>query len=916
MRRVLPNQPVPAMSSYTDRPDPDTLLRRVIEDEARAKRGRLKIFFGASAGVGKTFAMLAGAKVALAQGLPVVVGLVETHGRADTEAMAAGLPRLALKQMPYKGRFLPEFDIDAALAFGADHDKALVLLDELAHSNAPGSRHPKRWQDVEELLASGIDVWSTMNVQHLESLNDIVSGITGIQVWETVPDRLFDEAHEVVVVDLPPDELLERLKAGKVYLPEQAERAAGSFFRKGNLLALRELALRRTADRVDDEVLAYRRNAAVQPIWPNREALLACIGPGHGGDKVVRSCARLAGQLGVQWHAVYVETPDQFRHSDSTKQATFKVLKLAEQLGATVATQSAPDAAQALVRYAREHNLSRLVMGRHDRRWPWRKALSDRLALMADDLDVLQVSLPRGERASAPAPQTTGHEPAFKWQGYVAASAACALTAVLTTPLVSVLELSNIVMIFLLIVVGVGLKFGRGPAVLAAFMGVGLFDFFFVPPRFSFAVSDVQYLVTFVVMLLVALVVGQLTAGLKVQAEVATQREHRVRGLYDMSKDLASALMPEQVAQLGQRFVSSEFGVPSTLMVADDAGHLHPIAGGTAAVDTGIAQWCFDKSTPAGRGTDTLPASACMVLPLKAIMRTRGVLIIEPPHDRLLGPEQRQLLETCASLLAISLERIHYIEVAQASTVQIESERLRNSLLSAISHDLRTPLASLVGLADTLALTSPTPSEQQHHIAQAIRTSAQRMSALVSNLLDMARLEAGAVQLNKQWQPLEEVVGSALTACEAQLAKRHVQVQLAADLPLLHLDAVLFERVLVNLLENAVKYTPPGTAIEIAARPFSGHVVITVDDHGPGLPAGKEEAIFEKFERGNKESATPGVGLGLAICRAIVQAHGGAISGANRERGGARFTITLPQGHPPTDDGSDLPLSLPESASA
>lgn len=904
------------MPVYLDRPDPDTLLRRVIEDEAKAKRGRLKIFFGASAGVGKTFAMLSAAKVVHAQQVPVLVGLVETHGRADTEAMATGLPRLPLKQIPYKGRFLPEFDLDAALQFGAENEGALVLLDELAHSNAPGSRHPKRWQDVEELLASGIDVWTTMNVQHLESLNDVVCGITGIQVWETVPDRLFDEAHEVVVVDLPPDELLERLKAGKVYLPEQAERAATSFFRKGNLLALRELALRRTADRVDDEVLAYRRNASVQSIWPNREALLACIGPGSSGEKVVRSCSRLAGQLGVQWHAVYVETPELIKQSESTTQATFKVLKLAEQLGATITTLSGPDAAHALVRYAREHNLSRLVMGRHDQRLPWRKALSERVASMADDLDVLQVSLPRHSTSKQSLTPTAPPRQAINWHGYVAACAACGLTALIATPLLSILELSNIVMIFLLSIVGVGLRYGRGPAVLAAFLGVGLFDFFFVPPRFSFAVSDVQYLVTFVVMLFVALVVGQLTAGLKVQAEAATQREHRVRSLYDMSKDLASALMTEQVAQLGQRFISSEFGIPSTIMAADDSGHLHPIDGGTAKVDTAIAQWCFDKSSPAGRGTDTLPSSACMVLPLKAIMRTRGVLIIEPPSDRLPGPEQKQLLETCASLLAISLERIHYIEVAQASTIQIESERLRNSLLSAISHDLRTPLASLVGLADTLELTSPAPTEQQRQIGQSIRLSALRMSALVSNLLDMARLEAGAVQLNRQWLPVEEVVGSALAACDAQLSKRTVNVTLSPNLPLLHLDAVLFERVLVNLLENACKYTPEGAAIDIQGRPFSSSVLITVEDRGPGLPLGKEESIFEKFERGNKESATPGVGLGLAICRAIVQAHGGRITGSTRADGGARFSITLPQGSPPTDDGSKLLTPSPEGTQA
>ncbi len=888
-----------------NRPDPDALLERVQQEEARARRGCLKIFFGASAGVGKTYAMLSAARVAHAQGVPVTIGVVETHGRPDTEALARDLPRLPLKTVPYRGHQLHEFDLDAALAFGAQHAQALVLLDELAHSNVAGSRHPKRWQDAEELLAAGVDVWSTMNVQHLESLNDIVSGITGIRVWETVPDRLFDEADEVVVVDLPPDELLERLKAGKVYLPNdgdnRAERAAANFFRKGNLLALRELALRRTADRVDDEMRAYRRGSAEKPVWPNREALLAAVGPGAHSEKVVRSTARMAAQLDVPWHAVHVETPGR-----PLGEAAQRTLQLAESLGATTATLSAPDTATALVRYAREHNLVRLVLGRRAHRWPWPRSVADRIAVRADDLDLVQVGQPtsaESRQASAPTERDEWH-----WRGYLWAAAICVATAVLATPLIDVLELSNIVMLFLLAVVGVSLMHGRGPAVLAAFLGVGLFDFFFVPPRFTFAVSDVEFAVTFGVMLVVALVVGQLTAGLKLQAEAATQREHRVRSLYDMSRDLSAALMATQVAEIGARFLTGEFGARSVLLVADENERLLAMDGGTAPVDTAVAQWAFDQGEEAGRGTDTLPASACLVLPLKAPMRVRGVLVIEPPGQRPWGTEQRRLLQTCASLLAISLERIHYIEVAQSSTVQIESERLRNSLLSAISHDLRTPLTSMVGLADTLELTGPALSEAQREVAGAMRQSAQRMSALVNNLLDMARLQAGAVQLNRAWQPLEEVVGSALAACDSLLAGRDIRVDLPDGLPLLHLDAVLIERVLVNLLENASKYTPVGSAIHLFARSRSDTVVVTLDDHGPGLPRGREERVFEKFERGQRESALPGVGLGLAICRAIVQAHGGTIEGHNREADGvvrgARFVITLPRGKPPSDLGT------------
>ncbi len=918
-----------------DRPDPDALLQQVQRDEARARRGRLKIFFGASAGVGKTYAMLAAARAAQAAGATLIVGIVETHGRAETEAMARDLPRLALKGVPYRDRVLHEFDLDGALAWAAQQPEPLVLLDELAHSNAPGSRHPKRWQDVEELLDAGVDVWSTMNVQHLESLNDIVGGITGIRVWETVPDRLFDEADEVVVVDLPPDELLLRLKQGKVYVPRPAtgrsragqapsgggaglpdpggdghvERATANFFRKGNLLALRELALRRTADRVDDEMQAYRRQTAVQSVWPNREALLACVGPGDHAEKVVRSCARLAAQLDVTWHAVFVETPAVQRLPEAQRERALRALKLAQELGAVTATPAAPEPAQALVRYAREHNLVRLVVGRRERRWPWRAPLAERIARLADDIDVLQVALPAAAAAGGPPAAREEAAGAWPWQGYAAAVVACGLTALIATPLLGVLELSNIVMLFLLLVVGVGLRYGRGPAVLAAFVGVGLFDFFFVPPRFSFAVSDVQYLVTFAVMLVVALVIGQLTAGLKLQAEASMQREHRMRGLYEMARDLSAALLPEQVAEIGARFLQAEFGARATLLAADDENRLRPLPGGAAAVDDGVAHWAFDRGEAAGFGTDTLPASACLVLPLRAPMRLRGVLAVEPADRRALGPDARRLLDTCASLLAISLERIHYIDVAQKSTVQIESERLRNSLLAAISHDLRTPLAALVGLADTLTMTRPPLPPAQAQIATSIRESALRMNTLVNNLLDMARLEAGALRLSRAWQPLEEVVGGALAACAPALQGRPVQVRLADDLPLLELDAVLFERVLVNLLENAAKYTPAGSALALGAAVQGANVVVTLDDDGPGLPPGREEQLFEKFERGVKESATPGVGLGLAIARAIVQAHGGRIRGENRVAdgriAGARFVIELPRGEPPRDDGSE-----------
>ena len=910
------------MIDDTPRPDPDELLQRVQREESAAHRGKLKIYFGASAGVGKTYAMLAAAQAAIAKGTELVLGDVVTHGRVDTEAMARDLPRLPMRDISYRDRTLREFDLDGALRYAANRSQPLVLLDELAHSNAPGSRHPKRWQDVEELLAAGVNVWTTINVQHLESLNDIVSGITGIRVTETVPDHVFDQADEVVVVDLPPDELIERLRAGKVYLAGQAERAVANFFRKGNLLALRELALRRTADRVDGEVQAWRRERAVQTVWPNREALLACIGLGDHAEKVIRVCARLAAQLQVSWHAVHVETPRTLRASAAAREQAMRVLDLAGELGAETAVVTGPDATDALVAYAREHNLARLVVGRSASRLPWLKSIADRIGRSSEEFDVLQVALTASARPFHRRSLSADAARPIAARGYLIAAAACVLTAMAATPLLGLLELTNIVMFFLLTVVAVAWTQGRGPAVLAAFLGVGLFDFFFVPPRFSFAVSDVQYIVTFIVMLIVGLAIGQLTAGLRHQVGSARQREHRIAGLYAMSRDLSAALMPEQVAEIGARFLNAEFQAKSTLLVANENDRLQALPGGLAALDAGVADWSFRNGQPAGFGTDTLVASGCLVLPLKAPMRIRGVLAVEFPDRRALSPDQRRALDACASLLATSLERIHYIEVAQSNTVQIESERLRNSLLSAISHDLRTPLAALVGLSETLTMTPPALDSAHVDVAQAIRDSAQRMNAMVCNLLDMARLESGTVRLNRAWQPLDEVLGVALSAVATALRDHEIVVRLDDDLPLLHVDSMLVERAFANILENAAKYTPAGSRIAVSAHRIDGKVRVQFEDSGPGIPAGKEEAIFGKFERGQRESATLGVGLGLAIVRSIVRAHGGDVRAENREQKGAivgaTFSVDFPVGKPPLDDGSgsavdDIPAERPTS---
>jgi two-component system sensor histidine kinase KdpD len=894
--------------SSEQRPDPDSLLARVKQQQRKAQRGKLRIYFGSSAGVGKTFAMLLAARKLVADGVDVLVGVVETHGRAETAALVEGLQVLPPKSVPYRGKVLSDFDLDAALR----RRPALILVDELAHSNVAGSRHPKRWQDVDELLAAGIDVFTTLNVQHLDSLNDVVGGITNVRVWETVPDTFFDAADEVVLVDIPADEMLERLRAGKVYIGPQAERAAENFFRRGNLMALRELALRRTADRVEGDVQAYRVDKAISPIWKTATALLTCVGPDAGAERVVRAAARLASQLNAEWHAIYVETPALQRLPAARRETILATLNLAQKLGATTAVIANAEVAESVVAYARTHNLSKLVIGRDPARrlWPWQRSSGQKLSMLAPDIDLIEIGRSEsaaqhsGIKAVSLPPVVSGADTSERSRRkrlrYVWSAVGCGVVTLLSMPLAAHFDASNIVAVYLLTVVLVAVRLGRGPAALAAVLCVTAFDFFFVPPRFSFAVSDVQYLLTFFIMLTVGLITGQLTAGLRFQARVARHREERAAALYELARDLSGAVEVEQVVRISDHSIERTFHANAALLLPDASGRLVVASEASLTVDLGIAQWSFDKGDPAGVGTDTLPGSDVLYIPLRAPAQARGVLALKAENRRLLRiPEQRQLLDTFAALVAIALERVHYVGVAQDALVRMESERLRNSLLAALSHDLRTPLTILVGLAESLALTKPALSADQLETAEAIQDEARRMSMLVSNLLDMARIESGEVTLNLQWQPLEEVVGAALEATRVMLKQHRVEVRLPLDLPLVRFDALLVERVLVNLLENAAKYTPAGSNVILVAEVMADKLKVSVADDGPGLPPGSEEKVFQKFTRGDRESATPGVGLGLAICRAIVESHHGKITGTNRPGGGAQFTFTLPLGSPP-----------------
>jgi two-component system, OmpR family, sensor histidine kinase KdpD len=933
-----------------DRPDPDALLARARRDEQASVRGKLRIYFGASAGVGKTYAMLVAGRRLANEGCDVVVGIVETHGRRETAALLGGdaSAGAALEVIPTwtpntdfgEGTRFSEFDLDATLA----RKPQLVLVDELAHSNVAGARHPKRWQDVDELLTAGIDVFTTLNVQHLESLNDIVGGITGIKVWETVPDTFFDRADEVMLVDIPADELLKRLSAGKVYLPEQAAHAARNFFRKGNLIALREIALRRTADRVEDDVQAYREERSIEKVWATEAALLCCIGPDEGAERVVRSAARLAGQIDVAWHAIYVETPRLQKRSRAQREAILKVVKLAEQLGATTAVLSGDDVADVVARYARERNLSRLVIG-HTRtpgivgQLLGTIALPEGIATHAPELDLIVIGRSSArqldDRAVESATTITdidAHDidnDALSRRKrievrlrYLWAGLSCAAVTLIAFPLWAVLHPTNIAMIYLLAVTLVAMRFGRGPAVFASFVAVAAFDFFFVPPRFSFAVSDVQYLVTFGVMLTVALVIGSLAANLRYQARVAAHREDRARSLYEIARDLSKAMRTEDVVEQARNVIANLFDAQVQVLlpmravegvIAHDQLDIDDALGRSAGFEPAIAQWAYRQSLPAGAGTDTLSGSPWLFLPLQTPMRARGVLAIRPSRRRVLMiPEQRRLLETLAALLAIAIERVHYVEVAQSAELRIESERLRNSILSALSHDLRTPIAAIAGLAETLELrkgfdVSSKDADEQHGLIVALRGEVRAVSTMVENLLDMARIESGDVKLNRQWHSIEETVGTALAASRRQLAGHKVETALPRDLPLVQYDAVLLERVLVNLLENAAKYTPVGSTVRIEARGEPVAMRLAIEDDGPGLPTSYDtpqrvESLFEKFTRGVRESPETGVGLGLAICRAIVEAHDGTIVVEPRAPNGVRFVITLPRGEAPVLD--------------
>lgn len=885
------------------RPNPDALLKRVQEEETRQHQGKLKVFFGANPGVGKTYAMLEAAHEQRRDGVDVVVGVVETHGRAETEALVIGFEVLARRAVEYRGTVLQEFDLDAALA----RRPALILIDELAHTNAPGLRHAKRWQDVQELLRAGIHVYTTVNVQHLESLNDVVAQITGIRVRETVPDSVLERADDVELIDLPPDDLLQRLKDGKVYVPEQIQHAIKNFFAKGNLIALRELALRRTAERVDQQMEVYRRDHAVVRTWPAAETIMVCVNMKPRGPRLIRAARQMAADLHAKWIAAYVQVPRHLRSSQEERDRLVQTLRLAEQLGAETATLTGENVTQEVLRYARSRNVTKIIVGKPVRS-PWKEwlfgSVVSELVHQSGEIDIYVIT---GEAGAGGPLVRRSFRRTNDLSGYATATAGVLAATAVAWLMFPYFASANLIMMYLIAVIIIAIRCGRGPSVLASVMSVAAFDFFFVPPYFTFAVSDAQYLLTFAVMLVVALVISNLAVRIRQQAELARDRERRTGVLYAMSRDLAMHRGTGPLTQLAAQHLRDVFDAQVAVFLADGEKRVQLQRGELLFFElepkeSGVAQWVYDHGERAGLGTDTLPGSSALYLPLMGATGAIGVVAVRPTDPSLLkDSEQLHLLESLVNQVALAIERTRLSDEAQQAHVRVETERMRNAILSSVSHDLRTPLATITGAASSLL------NEQGHidtaarlELSRSIYLEADRLDRLLKNLLDMMRIEAGAVQLNKEWHPLDEVAGAALARLEGRLRDHTIHAAFPADLPLVLVDGVLLEQVVLNLVENAVKYAPAGSAIDLSASASDREVVVEVADQGPGIPLGEEARIFDKFYRA-LPAREGGVGLGLTICRGIVEAHGGRIWAENRSGGGAvfRFAIPLPDRQPP-----------------
>ncbi len=880
-----------------NRPDPEALLKLIRTAEAEP-RSRLKIFLGYAAGVGKTYAMLEAARQRRQEGRDLVVGYVESHGRQETDALLEGMTVIPPALITYQGVSLPEMDLDAVLS----RKPQIVLVDELAHTNAPGSRHDKRWQDVEELLGAGIDVYTTVNVQHFESLNDVVAKITGVVVREKVPDRLLDEAAEIRLVDIPPEELLQRLQEGKIYLPHKAAAAIQKFFQPGNLIALRELSLRRAASRVDGQMRAYMESNSIAGPWPVSERLLVCISGGPSSEKLIRSTRRLADELNAPWLALYIETPGGTRQLQENRELVWKELRLAESLGAQVTSLTAESIPHTVAEYALQHNVTKIVVGKPTKsRWHefLRQPLVDQIIRLSGAIDVYVVSIySAGNRMRSRGAQPQ-HPVAVAL--YMKSLMAVLLASLACEALRHFLAPTNMVMIYLLAVVMAALRLGRKPAILTAFLSVLAFDFFFVPPRLTLAVADTEYLITFLAFFSVGVVISTLVSKTRERAEALREREVQTASLYYLSRDLAGsggieAIMDAMIRNVGE-------SLHCTVAILLPEGERLEFKKGSPGVnpdpkELAVADWAFRNGQPAGRGTDTLGSSALLFLPLQGSATLLGVLGVTLENDaEHHSPQIRRLLDAFASQAAMAMERVQLgKQAAQAQLLQAR-ETLERALLNSISHDLRTPLSSIIGVLSSLKDEGDNLSaDVRRELLESASEEANRLNRFVGNLLDMTRLEAGKLTLRKELCDVQDLIGCALAALEPRISSREVTIRMLPVMPPVPMDLVLMTQVLVNLLENTLKYSAPVTPVEIIARTDAPWLVIQVADQGRGVPDHDLKRIFDKFYRIPVPEGAGGTGLGLSICKGIVEAHSGSIRAENRSGGGLRVTIKLPMG--------------------
>jgi two-component system sensor histidine kinase KdpD len=880
----------------THRPSPEALLAAA----AAEHRGKLKIFLGAAPGVGKTYEMLQAAAARRREGVDVVIGVVETHRRAETEALVRGFEVIPRRSVEYRDRVLDEMDLDAVLA----RKPQLVLVDELAHSNAPGSRHPKRYLDVEEILSTGIDVYSTLNIQHLESLNDVVAQITRIRVRETLPDSIIDRADEIELVDLTPADLIQRLHEGKVYVRDQAQRALQHYFQPGNLAALRELALRRTAQRVDQQMLNYMQQHAISGPWAAGERLLVCVSESPMSAPLVRQTRRMADQLKARWIALYVETARHHRLTEVERDRIADTLRLAERLGAETITIPGSRIADDVIAYARANNVTQIVLGKSGRSW-WHDRLYGSIAydLMRNAGDIgIRIVASEGEPIPAKTVQTVAAPETFQPLPYLVSTGTVAAALLLAMAIDHFVRLPDIAMVFLPAVMFAAVAYGLWPSVFAALLCVAAYNFFFLPPLYSFTIADPANVVALLFFGIVAVLTSNLTARVRAQVVAAQNRAKATAELYGFSRkvaaigdldDLLWAFCHQIAVMLKLRVVVL---LPKDADLSVRAGY--PPEDELDAADIAAAKWTWGQNRAAGRGADTLPGAKRLFLPMRTERGTIGVLGID--RDRpgpLLTPDERRLLDALADQAGIAIERIRLAEDVDEARLQAETERLRSTLLSSISHDLRTPLASIIG--SVTALRRPGAAfdrAAQDELLATIQDEAERLNRFVGNLLDITRLEAGSLDFKRETADLAEIIETALRRATRVLAHHRVAVDLEPDLPLVSVDAALFEQALFNLLDNAAKYAPKGSLVRIRAYRAAKAVAIDVEDEGEGIPADQLERIFDKFHRAHDGDGRPvGTGLGLSICRGFIEGIGGHVVAANRsDRSGARFSITLP----------------------